>query len=572
MLRTIRSVVVLVGISVVSGLAVTGTDRAEASYPGEPGRVAYTESHGASNGYFSEIYTMNPDGSDRRRITFDGGTFVKRVADGCASEGYLDYYTRNSAPRWSPDGSVLAFLHYAADDAQEIRIVDPFSGNVEVLFGDWNATMLSWSPDGKKIAYADASGVWIANADGTGAVVVAEPTLGLPPLLPGAPSTITRVKWSPDGSKLAFVERAGLPCGGGADYIMAVDVDGSNRHADLCRGWTDSRTSEFDWAPDGQRLVCEGDTKDGYILMSVEPDGSNPTPLTNGGRPLWSPDGSEVLYRFGDLWGDEGELWSYDVTSKTTRRVSVNFPGYNMDWQPVVLIPQPVGLADPATGIWRVADDDGLVASFYYGNPGDFPIMGDWDCDGIETVGLYRQSDGYVYLRNSNTQGNAHIRFYFGNPGDVPLAGDFNGDGCDTISIYRQTEGRVYVINRLGANDGGLGAAEYAYYFGNPGDKPFTGDFNGDGTDTVGLHRESTGLVYFRNSHTQGNAEFEFYFGDPGDRLIAGDWNRDGRDSPAVYRPSNTTFYFRYTNTQGNADEQFLWGQPSWLPVSMQRS
>ena len=194
--------------------------------------------------------------------------------------------------------------------------------------------------------------------------------------------------------------------------------------------------------------------------------------------------------------------------------------------------------------------------------------MGDWDCTGTDTPGLYRQSDGYVYLRNSNTQGSADIRFYFGDPGDIPIAGDFNGDGCDTVSIYRQSEGRVYIINELGKNDGGLGAADYSYYFGNPGDKPFVGDFNGDDTSTVGLHRESTGLVYFRNSNTQGPAEFEFYFGDPGDRLIASDWSYDGMDSPAVYRPSDRTFYLRYTNTQGNADETFTCGQSRFLPVT----
>jgi Tol biopolymer transport system component len=576
MLRSIGSVVLLVGLSVVAGVVVTEADRAEASYPGGPGRVAYTESDSTpSGGYFSEVYTMDPDGSDRRRVTFDGGTLVKTEveADGCSSDGYVDYYTRSSSPRWSPDGSVLAFLHYAANDTHEIRTIDPFSGNVEVLFSDWDASMLSWSPDGKRIAYADESGVWVANADGTSAVVVAEPTLGLMPLLPGWPSTIGRVKWSPDGSKLAFVEGARFVCGGGADYVMVVDVDGSNRHEDLCNGEPSGRSSEFDWAPDGQKLVCEGyfeDFEDGYKLMSVEPDGSNPIPLTDGGRPVWSPDGSEILFVFGDLWGDDGELWSYDTSSKTTRRVMSGFSGYTMDWQPEPLIPQPVGLVDPDTGIWRVADNDGQVTSFYYGNPGDFPIMGDWDCSGTDTPGLYRQTDGFVYLRNSNTQGNADIRFYFGNPGDIPLAGDFNGDGCDTVSIYRQLEGRVYIINELGENDGGLGAADHDFYFGNPGDKPFVGDFDGNDIDTVGLHRESTGLVYFRNTNTQGNAEFEFYFGDPGDRLIAGDWNGDETDSPAVYRPSSSTFYFRYTNTQGNADEQFAWGRPHWLPVSAQ--
>ena len=226
-----------------------------------------------------------------------------------------------------------------------------------------------------------------------------------------------------------------------------------------------------------------------------------------------------------------------------------------------------VGLVDPTTGIWYLESDNGAV-SFYYGNPGDYPMMGDWDCNGIATPGLYRQSDGYVYLRNSNTQGIADIKFYFGNPGDVPLAGDFNGDGCDTVSIYRQTEGQVYIINKLGENNGGLGAADYHYYFGNPGDKPFVGDFNGDGVDTVGLHRESTGYLYFRNTNTQGIAEFQFYYGNPGDRLIAGDWTGDGNDTPAVYRPSNTTFYYRYTNTQGNADRSEVWGRPGWIPVS----
>ncbi len=227
-----------------------------------------------------------------------------------------------------------------------------------------------------------------------------------------------------------------------------------------------------------------------------------------------------------------------------------------------------MGLVDPTSGVWHLRTRGGDPASFYFGNPGDYPMMGDWNCNGIDTPGLYRQSDGYVYLRNSNTQGVADIKFYFGDPGDVPLAGDFNGDGCDTVSIYRQTEGQVYIINKLGANNGGLGKAEYHYYFGNPGDKPFTGDFNGDGITTVGLHRESSGFLYFRNTNTQGIAEFQFYFGIPNDRLIAGDWTGDGNDTAAVYRPADRTMYMRYSNTQGNANEQFVWGESPYIPVA----
>ena len=230
-----------------------------------------------------------------------------------------------------------------------------------------------------------------------------------------------------------------------------------------------------------------------------------------------------------------------------------------------------VGLVDPTSGKWHLRDRDGSITSFYYGNPGDVPFMGDWDCDGSDTPGLFRTSDAFAYLRNSNTQGIADIRFFFGNPSDIPLAGDFNGDGCDTLSIYRPSEARFYIINKLGENEGGLGEAEYSFLFGNQGDKPVVGDWDGDGVDEIGLHRETSGFFYYRNTLTTGVADGQFYFGDPGDRFVAGDWGGiNGQDTPAVFRPSSTTFYFRYTLTQGNADSQFIWpgAGTSWLPVS----
>ena len=227
-----------------------------------------------------------------------------------------------------------------------------------------------------------------------------------------------------------------------------------------------------------------------------------------------------------------------------------------------------VGLVDPTSGVWSLRTEDGLTHSFYFGNPGDIPFAGDWNCNGVDTPGLYRQSDGYVYLRNSNDQGIANVSFFFGNPGDLPIAGDFNGDGCDTVSVYRPSESRVFIINELGSEDGGLGAADTDYYFGNPGDSPFTGDFDDDGVDTIGLYRESTGLVYFSNSHTQGNADFQFFFGDPGDRFIGGDWTDDGTDTPGVFRPSQSMFYLKYTNSSGNADDQFGYGNGSMFPVA----
>lgn len=229
-----------------------------------------------------------------------------------------------------------------------------------------------------------------------------------------------------------------------------------------------------------------------------------------------------------------------------------------------------VGVVDTETGIWYLRDPaNGQTTSFYFGMPGDRPFTGDWDCDGVDTPGLYRSSDGFVYLRNSNDQGLADVDYFFGNPGDVPIAGDFNGDGCDTVSVYRPSEGRFFLINRLGDGSGGLGSADFAYYFGIPGDKPFVGDFDNDGVDEIGLHRESTGTVYYRLTHTQGPADQSFVYGNPADVMLSGRWHEAATaDTVGLFRPGDGSFHLNYSNQPGVADESFIYGNAATRPIS----
>jgi hypothetical protein len=227
-----------------------------------------------------------------------------------------------------------------------------------------------------------------------------------------------------------------------------------------------------------------------------------------------------------------------------------------------------VGVVDPDNGYWTLRAENTNTKTIGYGVPQDVPFMGDWDCDGVDTPGLYRRSDGFAYLRNSNTTGVADVTFLFGIPGDLPVAADFDGDGCDTVSIYRPSEQRFYIINRLGSNGGGLGAADYFYDFGVPGDIPVAGDWNGDGIDTAGLRRPSDGFVYLRNTNTTGVADVSYFYGDPGDRPVAGDWDDDGVDSFGLFRPSNSTFYLKNGNSTGVADISFPLGNASSMPVA----
>jgi hypothetical protein len=229
---------------------------------------------------------------------------------------------------------------------------------------------------------------------------------------------------------------------------------------------------------------------------------------------------------------------------------------------PVVVNPgaDSVGVVDVSQGYWWLRDAaNGDTTSFFYGNPGDVPFTGDWDCDGDDTPGLYRQSDGYVYVRNSNTQGIADVAYFFGNPGDFPVAGDFNGDGCDTVSLYRQNEGTFYVINRLGEGDAGLGAADSFFVFGDPDDEPFAGDFDGDGIDTLAMQDTSTNRVYLRNSLSAGEDDASFYFGDRDDLALAGAWT-GAADTVGLFRSSNATFYLSNSTPPGGVAESIQYG------------
>jgi hypothetical protein len=212
-----------------------------------------------------------------------------------------------------------------------------------------------------------------------------------------------------------------------------------------------------------------------------------------------------------------------------------------------------------AGGLWEVSGYE----PFYFGVPGDVPFLGDWDGDGIKTPGLYRPSDGFAYLRNSNDTGIADASFFMGTAGDIPIVGDWDGDGIDTFGVYRPNQGKAYL-----RNSNSTGTADVEYYFGVPGDVPFTGDFDGNGITDLGLHRSTDGFVYMRTSHTTGEADVAFYWGVAGDRVMAGDWDGDGIDTVGLIRPSTGMFYYRNSNSTGIADGE--WPVPfggAWMIV-----
>lgn len=54
-------------------------------------------------------------------------------------------------------------------------------------------------------------------------------------------------------------------------------------------------------------------------------------------------------------------------------------------------------------------------------------MAGDWDGDGIDTIGVFRPSTGEFLLRNSNSAGLPDIVFIPEFTGDFPVAGNWDG-------------------------------------------------------------------------------------------------------------------------------------------------
>jgi hypothetical protein len=182
-----------------------------------------------------------------------------------------------------------------------------------------------------------------------------------------------------------------------------------------------------------------------------------------------------------------------------------------------------------------------------------------------DTIGLYK--DGVFYLRHSNTAGPAEITSGFGgDSSDRPVVGDWNGNGVDTIGVYRSGTGFFFLSDSNTAP-----TINYQVLLGNPNDTPFAGKWRADMVgDGIGVFRPSNGILYQKRQLTSGFSDYFAVFGNPGDVGIAGDWDANGLDSIGVYRPSNTTWYMTNNSEPSGitfGDIGFVWNVGSGIPL-----
>ncbi len=153
-------------------------------------------------------------------------------------------------------------------------------------------------------------------------------------------------------------------------------------------------------------------------------------------------------------------------------------------------------------------------------------------------------------LRNANTPGSADIELIRGDRGDRPLACDWNGDGTETVGVFRKGRFILFDSNAQDAQP----VADF--WFGDPGDKPLCGDWDGDGKDSVGVWR--AGWFFLRNPNTTGPAQGAFPFGNVDAQPVVGNWDGDPFDTVGVYQ--RNVFYYTNTNLRPVAAGQLPFG------------
>ncbi|MEM8865309.1 MAG: SdrD B-like domain-containing protein, partial [Planctomycetota bacterium] len=158
-------------------------------------------------------------------------------------------------------------------------------------------------------------------------------------------------------------------------------------------------------------------------------------------------------------------------------------------------------------------------------------------------------SGARLLRKTANGRGRADVIdhvFHYGVPGDTPIAGDWNGDGIRTIGVFR---GGSWQLDTNG--DGRLTDTDEAYTFGGAGSVPAVGDWNGDGIDDLGVFQGGEWLVDSNGNRELDARDTAFELGSEGDKPIVGDWDGDGVDEPGAYTPTDATPEIRVSQKAG---------------------
>ena len=217
------------------------------------------------------------------------------------------------------------------------------------------ASVGSWSPDGKAIAYTEVhnrSDVFLVRLDG-GRTRLTKDGLSSDP------------SWSPDGRWIAYFRDT--PAAGLQQHVYVMSPDGSGQRA-LVKG---GDSSDLSWSPDSRRLAYAYSlVLDDQAIATVEVASGQVRQLTPKSEtsvwksPSWSPDGSMlVVTRYGSRPLDE--VWVMSRTGAAKKRIVNGGDSASLAAPPPLASFQPAPLQAPGPSILSLAAISGSSPSTF---------------------------------------------------------------------------------------------------------------------------------------------------------------------------------------------------------------
>jgi TolB protein len=232
---------------------------------GKPGiflsQIAFVSNRDGS----SEIYLMDWDGGNQRRITFHNGLSI--------------------LPSWSPDNERMVYTSFTRGTSDMYIISRRGGGRIRVHTALSLNTSATFSPVSNDIAF-------VGSVNGNPDIYVIKDDGSNLRRLTTSSSIESTPEWSPNGRQISFTSgRSGSP------QIYVMDAEGTNVRRITFEGeWNDDAT----WSPDGEQIAYTSRVNGRFQIRIanlingesriVAGEGSNE-------QPSWSPDGRWIAFQ-----------------------------------------------------------------------------------------------------------------------------------------------------------------------------------------------------------------------------------------------------------------------------------
>ncbi len=294
-----------------------------------PGLIAFASERDNT----AHIYTVKPDGNDLKSTSSDNQTF-------------------DGLPAWSPDGTRIAFNSNQSDNYEIWSMNEDGSDRRKITSEKEKNYAPSWSPDGTRIAFIgerkDAAGdasveIFVINSDGSDFKQVTDSSTWVSSAEPsgeGEHGHSEKVRWnsvptwSPDGSKILFASNRDDT----RPILYTMNPDGSDQKKLGLFFEVDG--TQPDWSPVTNKIIfVRGSVARGDIWVM---DGGSPFPLLtakklsdnldNNHSPAWSPDGTQIAF-ISDTHGN-ADVFIMNADGSNVRRITYDKANdYHPTWR-----------------------------------------------------------------------------------------------------------------------------------------------------------------------------------------------------------------------------------------------